>query len=210
MTRGNHYHVLGIEPGASAERIEKAYRYLIELYGDESLATYSLLDAAELRQMRAQLREAYDVLRDPLRRLEYDVRQGVIAPTESEPPSPRPRAAVVEGDAGEAVVVEPDLVVAQARPGRGRVEVVVLPDPVNGAALQSFREERGISLREISDRTKISMRYLEYLEADRHQDLPAPVYLRGFLQEYAKCVGLDPRATAESYLALCGRRRDGE
>ncbi len=59
MTRGNHYAVLGIEPGATLDRVEKAYRYLVELYGDESLATYSLLDAGELRQMRAQLREAY-------------------------------------------------------------------------------------------------------------------------------------------------------
>ena len=36
------------------------------------------------------------------------------------------------------------------------------------------------------------MRYLEYIEADRHALLPAPVYLRGFLQEYARATGLEP------------------
>jgi flagellar biosynthesis protein FlhG len=209
MTRGNHYVVLGIEPGASLERIEKAYRYLVELYGDESLATYSLLDAGELRQIRAQLREAYDVLRDPLRRLEYDVRQGVIGSPEGETPSPRPPPEVVAREAPEPPVTEQEVVAPTSRPSRGRGEAVVLQDPVTGAGLRAFREERGVSLREIADRTKISMRYLEYIEADRHEDLPAPVYLRGFLQEYAKSVGLEARATAEAYLAHCGKRPPG-
>jgi flagellar biosynthesis protein FlhG len=206
MTRGNHYVVLGVEPGASLERIEKAYRYLVDLYGDESLATYSLLESGELRQMRAQLREAYDVLRDPLRRLEYDVRQGVvIGAPESEASTPRPAAEPVVDEALEAPVPPEDMAAPEPRPMRGRVEPAILPEPVTGAGLRAFREARGISLREIVDKTKISLRYLEYIEADRHDDLPAPVYLRGFLQEYAKSVGLDARATAESYLVRCGK-----
>jgi hypothetical protein len=42
--------------------------------------------------------------------------------------------------------------------------------------------------------------FLEYIEEDRFAFLPPPVYLRGFLQEYARLVGLDPREVADRYL----------
>ena len=50
---------------------------------------------------------------------------------------------------------------------------------------------REISLREIAERTKISLRYLEALEEDRFDLLPAPVFAQGFLREYARYVGLN-------------------
>jgi cytoskeletal protein RodZ len=71
---------------------------------------------------------------------------------------------------------------------------------VDGAALRRFREQRGVTLQEIAARSKVGVRYLQYIEQDRYPDLPAPVYLRGFLQEYAKAVGLEPRRTAEAYM----------
>ena len=54
----------------------------------------------------------------------------------------------------------------------------------------------------ISLRSKVGVRYLEYIEQERHALLPPPVYLRGFLQEYASALGLEPRRTAEAYMAL--------
>ena len=111
MTRGNPYALLGLEGGATGDQIDQAYRSLAELYREDSLATYSLVDAAEARQIRTQLREAYDLLRDPLRRLEYDVRHGHMG-TESERPTPRPPTEIpalvweVPGPASETVAPE--------------------------------------------------------------------------------------------------------
>ena len=76
--------------------------------------------------------------------------------------------------------------------------------PMKKKDLKRFRESRGIGLREIATASKVGVRYLEYIEADRSEVLPAPVYLRGFLQEYARAVGLDPKKTAESYLVRMG------
>ena len=59
---------------------------------------------------------------------------------------------------------------------------------------------RGMSLRHIATVTKVGLRYLEYVEEDRFAFLPAPVYLRGFLQEYARLVGIDPRRAADAYM----------
>ena len=63
-----------------------------------------------------------------------------------------------------------------------------------------MREARGLSLRHISAATKIGIRFLEYIEEDRFAFLPPPVYLRGFLQEYARLVGLEPRSLADAYM----------
>ncbi len=61
------------------------------------------------------------------------------------------------------------------------------------------RELRQISLREISEATKINLRYLEALEDNRFSALPAEVFARGFLREYARYVGLDPDEVLNYY-----------
>ena len=56
-----------------------------------------------------------------------------------------------------------------------------------GEELRREREIRGISLKEIADATKISKRFLEAIERNDHRTLPAPVFTRGFVREYALC-----------------------
>jgi hypothetical protein len=176
-----HYAVLGIGPRATAEQVDRAYRHAASLYDEEAVATYSLLDAGERQGARARVEAAYAVLRDPGRRHEYDRSLGL--PSEAAP-APAAPAHVVPAD-----------------PMGARAPVVVLPNPVTGPDLKRFRESRGIPLREIAAASKVGVRFLEYIECERVDVLPAPVYLRGFVQEYARAVGLDPRQTAESYLA---------
>ena len=76
-----------------------------------------------------------------------------------------------------------------------------------GSWLRQQREIRNIGLREISDNTKIGMRYLEALEEDRFEVLPAPIFAKGFLREYAKYVGLDADEVVNYYLTAEQRRR---
>ncbi len=75
-----------------------------------------------------------------------------------------------------------------------------------GAWLRTQREARGVSLREIADSSKISLRYLEALEVDRFEVLPAPVFTRGFLREYARVVGLDADEVVNLYLVAAGEQ----
>jgi len=72
--------------------------------------------------------------------------------------------------------------------------------PSFGGWLRRQREMRQIALREIADATKISLRYLEAFEQDRFDVLPAPVFAKGFLREYARYVGLDPDEVVNAYL----------
>ncbi len=189
---GNHYDVLGIDFRATPDQVERAYRFCLEMYGDASVAIYSLLDPEEQRRARSRVQEAYEVLRDPFRRHDYDVSQGFARPGAPMPSLPRPAAGPVP--VRTPPPPPPPLPAPQ-----------VLDAPVDGAALRRFREGRGISLKEIAARSKIGVRYLEYIEADRHALLPAAVYLRGFLQEYARATGLEPRQTAEAYMSRVRR-----
>ena len=77
------------------------------------------------------------------------------------------------------------------------------PEPGSfGEWLRRQREMREISLRDIADRTKISLRYLEAMEADRFDILPAPLFAKGFLREYARYVGLSPDEVVNHYLSV--------
>jgi cytoskeletal protein RodZ len=60
-----------------------------------------------------------------------------------------------------------------------------------GAILEKRRLEKGLSLKEVEQATKIRTRYLEGLEREDPTVLPDPVYARGFLKTYANFLGLD-------------------
>ena len=66
------------------------------------------------------------------------------------------------------------------------------PDPEHctGAYLRWVREQAGLSIRQLADRTKISSPKLADIEAERFAYLPPTVYLRGFVREIARCLGL--------------------
>jgi cytoskeletal protein RodZ len=68
-----------------------------------------------------------------------------------------------------------------------------------GEQLRLAREGRGMGLREICDQTRISVHYLEAIEADDFKRLPGGVFNRSFIKAYAKCVGYDERKAIEGY-----------
>jgi len=61
-----------------------------------------------------------------------------------------------------------------------------------GDVLRQARTERGITLNDVEQDIRINRAYLEALEAARFDQLPAPVYARGFMRSYARYLGLDP------------------
>src|SRR3954452_9551573 len=68
-----------------------------------------------------------------------------------------------------------------------------------GDELRREREIRGISLKEIADATKISKRFLDAIERNDHKTLPAPVFTRGFVREYARYLGLNADEMVNPY-----------
>ena len=60
-----------------------------------------------------------------------------------------------------------------------------------GVQLREARVARGMSLDDVAQVTKIPRPTLAALEAGDHTDLPAPIFIRGFVRAYAATVGLD-------------------
>ncbi|NPA95078.1 MAG: helix-turn-helix domain-containing protein [Thermodesulfobacteria bacterium] len=61
-----------------------------------------------------------------------------------------------------------------------------------GEYLKKERELRQISIQEVAEGTKISISRLRLLEENRFEDLPAEVFVRGFIRNYAEYIGIDP------------------
>jgi cytoskeletal protein RodZ len=76
-----------------------------------------------------------------------------------------------------------------------------------GDTLKRERELRKISLREVSEATKIGLRYLEALEGNRFEQLPGGVFNKGFIRAYAKFIGLDGEALINTYLYDVAHRK---
>jgi cytoskeleton protein RodZ len=69
-----------------------------------------------------------------------------------------------------------------------------------GDELRREREIRGISLKEIADATKVSKRFLEAIERNDYRKLPAAVFTRGFIREYARYLGLNADDMVTRYM----------
>lgn len=195
----SHYDLLEVAPSASFEDIRRGNRRIRDIYGAESIAIAGLYDPAGLEAVHRRLDLAYTTLMDAAKRKEYDTElypEGIPMP-----PAALPTAAPVDVREREAAAATrppmPDL--------GPRVEF-------SGPTLRQVREAAGIELRELSERSKIGMSYLAALEAEHWDKLPAPVYVRGFLVEYARILGLDAARVKDTYLERyrAGRGQGGE
>lgn len=139
------------------------------------------------------------------------------------PPTPVPRADAGKGsarpgsgpgmDLEEAQQIAQETAIATAEAALAQVAAKAReprPKPIelppntefNGEVLRQVRESRGLSLSQLAERTRISGKHLENVEADRYTALPATVYLRGILMNIARELGLDPLKVSRSYLTL--------
>ena len=70
-----------------------------------------------------------------------------------------------------------------------------------GSYLRQRREALGYTIQDVAKKTRIRSTYLDHIENERFKDLPAPVYLRGFILEYTRLLGLpEPEKITRRYL----------
>lgn len=68
-----------------------------------------------------------------------------------------------------------------------------------GDLLQAARKQRGMSLEDIAQRTFIKQHYLQALENEHFESLPAPVYTSGYIRQVARLLGLDDAPLIQQY-----------
>ena len=68
--------------------------------------------------------------------------------------------------------------------------------------LKKVREYKKMTPDALSEITKISSYYIRALESMDHKNLPAPVYVRGYISQVSKVFGLDEKKVCESYMKI--------
>jgi flagellar biosynthesis protein FlhG len=203
------YEVLEIDPGASDEDVRRAYKRAREMYAPESMAVCGLYSPERLAQTVQGIEEAYDTLLDPEKRRQYDLKQfpdGIPSrPTPIASQSGPHPVVAPKSDKPERTEDTPATLTAEFE------EPPISPETeFTGPLLRRLREARGIDLVEISQRTKVGIGHLRSIEDENWKAMPATVYLRGFLVEYARFMRLDVPQVTRTYLARHAKAKTTE
>ncbi|MDI1447964.1 helix-turn-helix domain-containing protein [Polyangium sp. 6x1] len=178
------YEVLGVPRTAADDEIRRAVKRQREIFREGSLPLCSVVAPEVLRQVQARIEEAHDTLLDPVRRRAYDL---------STFPDDTPATVVPQRSSNAAQMAE--LAMLQAELARE----INAETQFTGALLRKVRESQGIEITEIAQRTKINVAHLVAIENESFGDLPALVYVQGFVQQIAKFLKLDPAQVAKTY-----------
>jgi flagellar biosynthesis protein FlhG len=206
----DHYRVLEVVPKASPKEVQTAYQLLKKAYDPETTALSPLIETAGLRDLQARIEAAYRTLIFLESRSDYDrrlltrgtLRDDQVRGLHGTPPPGAAATPSLELAGGQAIAAgsapPPDAVVPPEPPAEDAVPVAAPPvgetspgpTPSSGSELRDERERRRLTLEVIAEKTKIRRTHLQAIEEERFADLPAPVFVRGFLREYARCLGL--------------------
>lgn len=188
----NYYQLLEVKPSASIAEIRKAFQKMKSIYQPGSLAAYSLFTTEDLEAVIRRLEEVLSVLTDLDKRKKYD------------------SSLIEKRQLSEKEVINYKMLKKEMR----AAALAAIPDKIDegfaqqpglvydGQFLKKMRQFKKISLDEISKITKISPKILIAIENMDISLLPAGIYLKGFLKEYAKCLKLIPEELASSYLKV--------
>jgi curved DNA-binding protein CbpA len=201
----NYYELLEVGPRATAQEIHKAYERVRRIYDPNSIALYSLFSSEETEKIRQRIEAAYRTLIYDENRREYDLSlRGPDTPVRAPqayrpvtPPSIAPQRAEPLRQQPEERRPEPPPVAAAQK--------ALSPVPADvteftGSVLKMLREQRGLTLQNVADTTKLSARHLEHIEDENFPKLPARPYLRGFLVIYAKALGYEPDRIVNDFM----------
>lgn len=209
-----HYEVLELEPGASEEEVRRAQKKMRLLYADDSVGLYGVLRPREIEAIQRKVTEASETLLDPERRRAYDtalfpeghpglswieeMRLRSLKSKQAAPKEERPQPAAPTKANTPTRPNPPQPVKSSPTPSKPLTQADV-PE-VGGAWLRSLRESRGIALVDIATRTKIQLANLQQIEDEAFDKMSAPVYVRGFVFEYARYLRLDAEMVARAYV----------
>jgi curved DNA-binding protein CbpA len=207
----NYYELLEVSPTATAQEIHKAYERIRRVYEPNSIALYSLLTPEETAGITQRIEEAYRTLVYEEQRKKYDAslrgRDDLpdLPPLPPEmkypPPYVQPTLTLPSENRYIGAPQPPAPQPATLKPVPETVAPVTpFIAEFTGPAIRMLREQKGLTLRQIADNTKVGARYLECIEEELYQKLPARAYIRGFLMLYAKALGCEPERMASDYL----------
>lgn len=184
----NYYDVLKVDPKASLTEIVAAYHKAKNAFSKESIATYSLFDDSDIQEVSLKLEEAYQILSNPNKRHTYDK----VLQEQNR-----------EANVNTLTVIEKTQK-TQFPARESQPPPIEKPTPhfdsYTGTVLKQIREGKGWSIDDVSKITKVPSRFILAIEEANPKNLPARVYIQGFVKNIANLYQLNPARVVTSYL----------
>jgi DnaJ-class molecular chaperone len=193
----NYYDILEINPSCPQHEITSAYERAKATYSSENPAIYTMFNDEEARDLLQMIEEAYSVLGNKILRTLYDDKVG--------------QKNTSNDLSFESLKTESRAVFGNTIPKKSASKVDYTIDETfeqelkeaadwDGSLLRKAREYKKLSLDSLSEITKISSYYLKAVESVDPKKLPAPVYVRGYVSQIAKTLGLEEKKVCDSYM----------
>lgn len=205
----NYYEILEVPTNANAAEIQKSYIMTRNTYAGDNIALYSVLSKEECQEMLIKIDEAYSILGNPQKRREYDKARGLnvgISITEEKELRDESklsgliRKAQTKKEGTISKMVANQKFSLQYEIDSEMEKKIEMASEFTGTFLKEIREYKGVDIARMAAMTRISATYIECIENEDFVNLPASVYVRGFVFQYAKCLKLNPDLVANSFL----------
>ena len=201
----NYYELLKIQYNASSFEVRQAYKNILAIYEENSLATYALFAEDERKAILGKIEKAFSTLIDDEKRNAYDKSLVDVGEIPKNLLTAKERQkAIPLIQVNTAMTKDNNLARIRKKikeQGTGKLASVMLNrDFISGQDLKNLRESLGIELEEVFEATKISPTALDAIERDDLTNLPPKVYLKSFLKSYAEVLQLDAKQLVEGYV----------
>ena len=208
----NYYEILEIPEDADADTIHRGYVRAKSAYTQDSLALYSLMSQEECNAILELIEEAYDILSSMPKRKQYDMARGLNNQSVYNSSSQgTDESGLTISNANEKykdknssqsmfkLMANMRYTLEFETDAEFEKEIEQASE-FSGDFLKKIREYKKVEISRMAEMTKISKTYIRYIEDEAFDKLPAPVYVRGFVYQYAKTLKLNPELVANSFL----------
>lgn len=184
-----YYDTLEVPFSSSSTDIHTAYLKAKNTYSSSNSKLLEICSKRELKELRKLIDQAFFVLGDPERRKKYDERisKKSIDTYKNNENRLSNKNIAIHSHYKKSAIFEKQIEECEV---------------FDGPFLKNVRNYRNITLEELSLVTRIGKPYLIAIENNDYQSLPAPVFVRGFISQYARCLSLDPKKVVDSYMSL--------
>ncbi|MCK6599623.1 MAG: helix-turn-helix domain-containing protein [Bdellovibrionaceae bacterium] len=196
-SRFNFYEVLELNTNSAQHEITTAYERARATYSGENPAIYTIFSEQEARELLTLIEEAYSILGNKTLRNIYD--QRLLGNNKSNP----------EDLTYESILSASRLIFNEAK-GENKKIVYVRDEAFEkeiaeqtqwtGVFLKKVREYKKYPIERLSDVIKVNPFYIKAIELEEPTNLPAPVFVRGYVMQISKELGLDAKTVADSYM----------
>ena len=175
------YELFELTPQATPAQLRESYLKTKELFEPSHTAVETLYTPEERAQILKKIEEAYALLTH---------KQPRSSPLPDSPKTPNP----LQFKAPSPRVPSNTAIEPQKRTRNEHSE-----EPWSGERIHNRRLHLGLTLEELSKRTKLKKPYLMAIEAEDFANLPAAVYVRGFVTQIAKALSLPSEEVTCAY-----------